>query len=53
MADPIPANLAAIRLMQEYMAESIGVAAGEIVASSKGLHLYDHSWDVAKLRTAK
>lgn len=45
-----PVNLAAIRLMQEYMAECIGVAAGEIIASSKGLHLYDHTWDVAKLR---
>lgn len=47
-----PANLAAIRLMQEYMAEAVGVAPGEIVAASKGLHLYDHSWGVAKLRTA-
>lgn len=45
-----PPNLAAIRLMQEYMAESIGVEAGEIICSSKGLHLYDHAWDVAKLR---
>ena len=48
-----PANLAAIRLMQEYMAESIGVEAGEMIVSSKGLHLYDHVWDIAKLRTAK
>lgn len=46
-----PANLAAIRLMQEYMAESIGIEPGEIIVSSKGLHLYDHSWNVAKLRT--
>lgn len=45
-----PANLAAIRLMQEYMAGCIGVEAGEIIASSKGLHLYDHVWDIAKLR---
>lgn len=47
-----PANLAAIRLMQEYMADCIGVPAGSIVYSSKGLHLYDHVWDVAKLRVS-
>ena len=47
------ANLAAIRLMQEYMAKEIGVEAGEIIAASKGLHLYDHTWDIAKLRTAR
>lgn len=46
-----PANLAALRMMQEYMADSIGVEAGEIIASSKGLHLYDHVWDLARLRT--
>jgi thymidylate synthase len=46
-----PSNLAAIRLMQEYMAECVGVEAGEMIASSKGLHLYDFSWDIAKLRT--
>jgi thymidylate synthase len=48
-----PANLAAIRLMQEYMAESIGVSSGEMICTSKGLHLYDHSWDVARLRTGR
>ena len=42
-----PVNMAAIRLMQEYMAESIGVEATQIIAASKGLHLYDHVWDVA------
>jgi thymidylate synthase len=46
-----PANLAAIRMMQEYMAECIGVEPGEIVYSSKGLHIYDHAWNVALLRT--
>ncbi len=48
-----PANLAAIRLMQEYMADCVGVEPGEIIAASKGLHLYDHAWDVAKLRTGR
>jgi len=26
---------------------------GEIIAVSKGLHLYDYAWDLAKLRTNK
>lgn len=43
-----PANMAAIRLMQEYMADCIGVEAGDIVYSSKGLHLYEHVFDIAK-----
>jgi thymidylate synthase len=47
-----PANLASIRLMQEYMAECIGVAPGEIMYASKGLHIYDHAWDIAKLRVS-
>ncbi len=45
-----PANLAGIQLMKEYMAQEIGVKDGQIIASSKGLHLYDYSWDLAKLR---
>ncbi len=47
----LPANLGAIQLLKEYMAEAIGVADGEIVAASKGLHLYDYVWELAKLRT--
>ncbi len=35
------------------MASSIGVEDGEIIASSKGLHLYDYVWELAKLRTMK
>lgn len=46
-----PANLGAIQLLKEYMASSIGVEDGEIIASSKGLHLYDYVWELAKLRT--
>jgi len=48
-----PANLGAIQLLKEYMAEEIGVEDGEIIASSKGLHLYDYVWELAKLRTYK
>jgi len=46
-----PANLGAIQLLKEYMASSIGVEDGEIIAASKGLHLYDYVWELAKLRT--
>lgn len=48
-----PANLGAIQLLKEYMAEEIGVEDGEIIASSKGLHLYDYVWELAKLRANK
>jgi thymidylate synthase len=46
-----PANLGAIQLLKEYMASSIGVEDGEIIAASKGLHLYDYVWELAKMRT--
>jgi len=46
-----PANLGAIQLLKEYMADEIGVEDGEIVAASKGLHLYDYVWELARLRT--
>jgi thymidylate synthase len=49
----MPANLAAIQLLKEYMAAEIGVKDGEIIASSKGLHLYDYAWPLAKLRTMR
>ncbi|MDD5145879.1 MAG: thymidylate synthase [Candidatus Pacebacteria bacterium] len=43
-----PSNLAALQLLKEYMASEIGVYDGEIVACSKGLHLYKYAWDPAK-----
>ncbi len=43
-----PSNLAAIQLLKEYMAGEIGVADGYIIASSKGLHLYEYAWDLAR-----
>lgn len=43
-----PSNLAAIQLLKEYMASEIGVADGEVIASSKGLHLYEYSWELAR-----
>jgi len=48
-----PANLGAIQMLKEYMAQEIGVEDGEIIASSKGLHLYDYIWELARLRTMK
>jgi len=48
-----PANLGGIQLLKEYMASEIGVADGEIVAASKGLHLYDYVWELAQLRTMR
>jgi thymidylate synthase len=44
-----PSNLAAIQLMKEYMAGEIGVDDGELVAMSKGLHLYEYAWELAKI----
>jgi thymidylate synthase len=43
-----PSNLAAIQLLKEYMASEIGVRDGELIAMSKGLHLYRYSWEQAR-----
>jgi len=43
-----PSNLAAIQLLKEYMADEIGVGDGELIAISKGLHLYEYSWELAR-----
>ena len=43
-----PSNLAGIQLLKEYMAGEIGVEDGEILALSKGLHLYEYSWELAR-----
>jgi thymidylate synthase len=48
-----PSNLAAIQLVKEYMAKEIGVEDGEIIAASKGLHIYDYCWDLARARVGK
>jgi thymidylate synthase len=48
-----PANLGAIQMLKEYMAQEIGIEDGEIIAASKGLHLYDYIWELARLRTMK
>ncbi len=43
-----PSNLAAIQLLKEYMSSEIEVDDGEIIAMSKGMHLYEYSWELAK-----
>ncbi len=44
-----PTNLGGLQILKEYMASEIGVGDGEIHAFSKGLHLYEHAWDLAKM----
>ncbi|MFH1407048.1 MAG: thymidylate synthase [Candidatus Omnitrophota bacterium] len=49
----MPSNLGGLQLVKKYMADEIGVDDGEIIACSKGLHLYEYSWELAKQRTQK
>jgi len=48
-----PANLAGMQQMKEYIASEIGVEDGEIIASSKGLHLYNYVWELAECLRGK
>jgi len=43
-----PSTQAAKQLLKEYIGSVIGVEDGEILAMSKGLHLYEYCWDLAK-----
>jgi thymidylate synthase len=38
-----------MQLLKEYVASEIGVEDGELIALSKGLHLYDYTWELAKV----
>jgi len=49
----MPANLAVIQNLKEYMAGEIGVEDGEMIVESKGLHLYGYAETLAKLRCMK
>lgn len=49
----LPANLAAIQALQQYMAEAINVGHGQMIVESKGLHLYGYAEDLAKMRCLK
>ncbi len=46
----LPANLAGIQNLKQYMADEIGVQDGQMIVESKGLHLYGYAEDLAKLR---
>ena len=43
-----PSNLAAIQLLKGYMSSEIGVNDGELIALSKGMHLYEYAWELSK-----
>jgi len=49
----LPANLAAIQNLKEYISGELGVNDGEMIVESKGLHLYGYAEDLAKLRCLK
>jgi len=48
----LPANLAAIAIIQEMLCNEIGVERGPIIASTKSLHIYDYAMPLALLRCA-
>jgi thymidylate synthase len=48
-----PANLAAIAILQKFMADEIGIEVGSLICTSKGLHLYKYCEELALLRTNK
>jgi thymidylate synthase len=48
-----PTNLGGIQLMKEYMAAELGVEDGQILYSSKGLHIYGHMEEIAELRLCR
>jgi thymidylate synthase len=43
-----PANLAAFQMMKEHIASEVGAEDGEIIAASKGLHIYNYVWELAE-----
>ena len=43
-----PANLAAIQLLKEWVATELNVLDGKLIVASKGLHLYDYQYEIAK-----
>jgi thymidylate synthase len=45
-----PVNMAATQLLKEELALALEVEDGDILALSKGLHLWEHSWEWAECR---
>ncbi|NIN67030.1 MAG: thymidylate synthase [Anaerolineae bacterium] len=48
-----PVNMAATQLLKEELAQALEVDDGEILALSKGLHLWEHSWEWAASRLGR
>jgi len=48
-----PVNLGGLQLLKEYIAEEIGVDDGEMIACSKGVHLYEYAWPLADIRLGR
>lgn len=46
----LPENLGGIQLLKEVMGAELELEDGELIAMSKGLHLYDYSWPIALAR---
>lgn len=46
-----PTNLGGLQRMKEFMAGEIGAEDGDLIAMSKGLHLYEYAWDWARAVT--
>jgi len=46
----MPANLAAIAVLQKYMADGIGVKCGPMISASDGLHIYGYAKELARIR---
>ena len=49
----LPANLAALQLLKEYMAAEIGVLDGPMFVMSKGLHIYEYAVDLIDRRIGR
>jgi thymidylate synthase len=49
----LPANLAGIQLLKEYLAAEIGVKDGPMTVMSKGLHIYGYAEDLVKKRLGR
>jgi thymidylate synthase len=48
-----PTNMGGIQLLKEFICEMTGLKDGEILYSSKGLHVYGFSEELVELRTLK
>lgn len=46
-----PVNLAGLELLKRFVADQVGVGSGELIGISKGLHIYQHAEEAARIRT--